>query len=79
MGHKHSHYPLVYIFCNIFCRYIPENFYSDFTISEQTTGSTVVTQAPTTSIASSARMPDYLETVVSAAGNRPQTTPNLLS
>ena len=62
-------------------RYIPENFYSAFTISDQTSaaGNAVVTQAPI----SSSRLPDYLETVVAAAGKaNPQPSPatqNLLS
>ena len=70
-------------FVSHFCRYIPENFYSDFTISEQTCASSVGTQAATTSIAGSTRIPDYLETVVAAAGksntHQPQATPTLLS
>ena len=64
-------------------RYIPENFYSDFTISDQNnpTATGSVTQA-TTSISSN-RLPDYLETVVAAAGKnnhqQSQTTQNLLN
>ena len=76
-------YQIIYEFKNYFFRYIPENFYSDFTISDQNnpTATAGVTQA-TTSISSN-RLPDYLETVVAAAGKNnqqhSQTTQNLLN
>ena len=63
-------------------RYIPENFYSDFTISDQNNPTAAATSQATTSISSN-RLPDYLETVVAAAGKtnqqQSQTTQNLIN
>ena len=81
---KKFHFLLFPITSNLsFFRYIPENFYSDFTISDQNNASAnaVVTQASTG--LNSNRLPDYLETVVAAAGKNPQqasqATQNLLN
>ena len=63
-------------------RYIPENFYSDFTISDQNNPTAAATTQATTSISSN-RLPDYLETVVAAAGKtnqqQSQATQNLIN
>ena len=72
------------LLCNLdeLSRYIPENFYSDFTIADQNNPAATATTQATTSIASN-RLPDYLETVVAAAGKanpqQSQATQNLLN
>ena len=63
-------------------RYIPENFYSDFTISDQNTATAnAAGGTQTTTSLGGNRLPDYLETVVAAAGksNQAQATQNLLN
>jgi hypothetical protein len=66
----------------LFFRYIPENFYSDFTISDQNNAANAVVTQASNSINSN-RLPDYLETVVASAGKNQQqisqATQNLLN